>query len=221
MRIARRSGTELSTNHALTDDDVEHFVATLLAGLTAYPTYYAHMGAANLAGPGPADLAVPGRCTAMIFASDSTPGSGWSTCATESRSRADHLAGTASFEYGDGGSFTSYLGWVIPYGAGLTLIGDLDDVERAIRDLSRIGFDRPEVVLGSATRRPRPWLSDQRVPADGTGRARTQAVRTRRTSCSTFGGPTSTPLVMSTGAMNMPMPDVPTRMPELPRDPAA
>ncbi|HWH29192.1 MAG TPA: MBL fold metallo-hydrolase [Mycobacteriales bacterium] len=42
-------------NPALTQDE-ERFVAELLAGLDAYPAYYAHMGGINLAGPEPVDL---------------------------------------------------------------------------------------------------------------------------------------------------------------------
>ena len=34
-------------------------VGALLAGLDEYPAYYAHMGPANLAGPGGADLSLP------------------------------------------------------------------------------------------------------------------------------------------------------------------
>ncbi|CAN5504643.1 hypothetical protein BH23ACT6_BH23ACT6_22830 [soil metagenome] len=40
-------------NRALTDTDEDHFVRELIANLTAYPSYYAHMGPTNLKGPAP------------------------------------------------------------------------------------------------------------------------------------------------------------------------
>ena len=51
-------GQEKLANPALTTDE-SRYVEDLLAGLDAYPAYYAHMGAANSAGPGEADLSLP------------------------------------------------------------------------------------------------------------------------------------------------------------------
>ena len=51
--------TERTTNVALTVDDEEHFVDTLMSGLTAYPRYYAHMGPRNRQGPTAPDLSPP------------------------------------------------------------------------------------------------------------------------------------------------------------------
>ena len=44
-------GHQAGANVALTTDDEDVFLATLMAGLGAYPRYYAHMAPANLAGP--------------------------------------------------------------------------------------------------------------------------------------------------------------------------
>ncbi len=46
------------TNPALTQDE-QTYVEQLLAGLDAFPAYYAHMGPANLQGPAPVDLTPP------------------------------------------------------------------------------------------------------------------------------------------------------------------
>ena len=51
-------GQEATTNPALTQDE-QDFVDTLIAGLGAFPTYYARMGPANAAGPSPVDLTPP------------------------------------------------------------------------------------------------------------------------------------------------------------------
>jgi len=44
----------------LTQDE-ETYVRELLAGLNAYPAYYAHMAPANSAGPSEPDLSPPGK----------------------------------------------------------------------------------------------------------------------------------------------------------------
>ena len=49
---------ELVTNPALTKDE-QTYVIELLAGLSDYPAYYAHMGVINKAGPPPVDLSMP------------------------------------------------------------------------------------------------------------------------------------------------------------------
>ena len=56
-------GNEKSVNPALTLAEAE-FVESMLAGLDAYPAYYAHMGAANAAGPAAPDLSPPRRADA-------------------------------------------------------------------------------------------------------------------------------------------------------------
>ena len=51
------------------------------------------------------------------------------------------MPGSFGFEYGD--SFATYLGWLIPWGAPLTLIGETaEQIAAAQRDLARIGIDR-------------------------------------------------------------------------------
>lgn len=140
---------QLESNHALTDPDVEHFVQELIANLTAYPSYYAHMAPSNIRGPGATTLVVPesidpDELTRRLLDEE------W---VVDLRNRvayaSNHLEGTVSIEYGDGSSFTTYLGWLFPWGQDLTLVGDLEDVENAIRDLSRIGIDSPDVAVGS------------------------------------------------------------------------
>ncbi|MHA7156363.1 MBL fold metallo-hydrolase [Arthrobacter sp. TMN-50] len=141
-------GEQLTTNHALTDPDVEHFVRELIANLTAYPSYYAHMGPANTAGPGPADLSVPDSLEPAELSRRLEDGEWVVDLRNRIAYASNHLQGSVSFEYGDGSSFTTFLGWVLPWDKKLTLVGEHDDVENAIRDLSRIGIDSPDAVLG-------------------------------------------------------------------------
>ena len=51
-------GEQTRVNPALTLDE-QDYVDTLLAGLDAYPAYYAHMGPINRRGPAPVDLSPP------------------------------------------------------------------------------------------------------------------------------------------------------------------
>ena len=136
-------GRERTHNDALTEPDEDAFVSRLVAGLTAYPRYYAHMGARNRAGAGPIDLSPPepvspGQLRRRISAGE------W---VVDLRDRtayaADHLAGTVGIALGQ--QFATYLGWLIPWGTPLTLIGDsVEQVADAQRQLVRIGIDRPD-----------------------------------------------------------------------------
>ncbi len=141
-------GEQTTTNHALTDPDEDHFVRELIANLTAYPSYYTHMSPANTKGPGAADLSVPEPLDAGELASRLSDGEWVVDVRRRVAFAAEHLAGAVSFEYGDGSSFTTFLGWVLPWGDRITLVGSEDDVRAAIRDLSRIGIDSPDAALG-------------------------------------------------------------------------
>ncbi|THJ64690.1 MBL fold metallo-hydrolase [Arthrobacter echini] len=146
-------GEQLSTNHALTDPDEEHFVHELIANLTAYPSYYAHMQPANTRGPGPADLSVPDSLEPAELSRRLEDGEWVVDLRNRVAYASNHLQGSVSFEYGDGSSFTTFLGWVLPWDKKLTLVGDRDDVQNAIRDLSRIGIDSPDAALGTDPRK--------------------------------------------------------------------
>lgn len=142
-------GEQLDSNHALTDPDEEHFVRQLIANLTAYPSYYAHMSPSNAAGPGPADLTVPESLDSEELGRRLSEGEWVVDLRNRVAFASSHLQGTVSFEYGDGSSFTTFLGWVLPWKEQLTLVGSHEDVENAIRDLSRIGIDSPHAALGT------------------------------------------------------------------------
>ena len=66
---------------------------------------------------------------------------------------AGHVPGTLSFDLD--GSFATYLGWLIPWGTPLTLLGRTPgQVAEAQRELIRIGTDRPATA---ATGDPGDW----------------------------------------------------------------
>lgn len=146
---AASSGSESSTiaqeqrtNIALTTDDESEFVEQLLAGLTAYPRYYAHMAPRNRQGPEPVDLSPPEPVDPVEIRRRIHAGE-WVVDLRDRKAFArSHLAGTINVEIGD--SFVTYLGWTIRWGTPVTLVGDTaDEVAEAQRQLVRIGIDRP------------------------------------------------------------------------------
>ncbi len=149
-------GQERRTNPALTQDE-ERYVRELLDGLGDYPAYYARMGPANAAGPAAADLSVPRQAEPAELRRRLESGEWLVDLRTRSVFAAGHRPGTLNF--GLDGSFATYLGWLIPPGTALTLLGDgADQVARAQRELVRIGVDRP---AAHATGDPRSWTDGE------------------------------------------------------------
>ena len=135
-------GEEAGRNDALTEDDEDAFVTKLVENLTAYPSYYAHMGPLNEAGPGPIDLSPPESVDAAELRRRVDAGE-W---VVDVRDRkvypAGHLRGSIGIDLG--GQFATYLGWLMPWGTRVTLIGEsAEQVADAQRELVRIGIDRP------------------------------------------------------------------------------
>ncbi|MGZ5405800.1 MAG: rhodanese-like domain-containing protein [Nocardioides sp.] len=135
-------GAERERNDALTTTDEDEFVETLIANLTAYPAYYAHMGARNLEGPGPMDLSPPRLLDAHSLRHLLQSHEWVVDLRTRTAYAAEHLEGSIGIELGP--LFSTYLGWLIPWDTPLTLIGEsADEVQAAQRQLVRIGIDRP------------------------------------------------------------------------------
>jgi hydroxyacylglutathione hydrolase len=145
-------GAEKRHNPALTQDE-ERWVADTLAGLDAYPAYYAHMAPANSAGPDAPDLTAPEAADKDTLAARIAAGEWVVDLRTRTAFAAGHVTGTLNF--GLDGQFATYLGWLIPWGTPLTLLGDSpDQVAEAQRELVRIGIDH---LAGAATGAPEQW----------------------------------------------------------------
>jgi glyoxylase-like metal-dependent hydrolase (beta-lactamase superfamily II)/rhodanese-related sulfurtransferase len=138
-------GNEKHGNPALTSDEPT-FVRELLAGLDAYPAYYAHMSPANLHAPeGAPDLTLPSLADAAEIRRRIDAGE-W---VVDLRSRTAYAAGhlNGALNFGLDGTFATYLGWVIPWGTPVTLLGEtVEQVAEAQRELVRIGIDRPDAA---------------------------------------------------------------------------
>lgn len=150
--LASTIGQEKQTNPALARSELE-YVEQLLAGLDAFPAYYAHTGQRNTAGASAPDLSPPTVADAAAIAARIASGE-W---VVDVRSRrvfaAGHVLGTLNV--GLDGSFATYVGWLIPWGTPVTLLGETpEQVAVAQRELVRIGIDRPAAM---ATGRAREW----------------------------------------------------------------
>ncbi|AXI85255.1 MBL fold metallo-hydrolase [Streptomyces sp. RK31] len=158
--LASTIGEEKRTNTALTADE-EAYVAQLLAGLDAYPAYYAHMGAANSGGPGKPDLSAPSVADPAELRRRIDAGEWVVDLRDRTAFAAGHVAG--SLNVGLDGQFVTYLGWLIPWGTPLTLLGETaEDVAEAQRELVRIGIDRPAAM---ATGGPEDWAGGATLAA--------------------------------------------------------
>ncbi|MFC4946635.1 MBL fold metallo-hydrolase [Pseudonocardia sp. GCM10023141] len=134
----------------------DEFVRETLSGLGAYPAYYAHMGALNTAGPDPVDLRAAVLADPAELARRAAAGE-WVVDLRSRKAYLDsHLGGTISL--GLDGPMATWLGWMAPYGAPITLLGeDPAQVTAAQRELVRIGIDR---VAAAATGTPRELAAD-------------------------------------------------------------
>ncbi len=148
-------GEEKSVNPVLTQDE-ETYVRELLDGLGAYPAYYAHMMPANAAGPAEPDLSAPSVADTAELRRRIEDGEWVVDLRNRTVFAAGHVAG--SYNFGIQGNFSTYVGWLIPWGTPLTLLGETaDDVAQAQRELVRIGIDRP---VAHATGDPEEWADE-------------------------------------------------------------
>jgi hydroxyacylglutathione hydrolase len=152
-------GEEKQTNSALTRSEQE-FVDEVLAGLDAWPAYYVHMGPINSDGPAAPDLSPPRRATADGLRERVSAGEWVVDLRNRVAFAAGHVAGTLNF--GLDGSFATYLGWLIPWGTPVTLLGETaEQVAAAQRELVRIGIEPAAHAAGN----PADWAGDKPLAA--------------------------------------------------------
>ncbi|WBC15549.1 MBL fold metallo-hydrolase [Micromonospora sp. WMMA1998] len=200
----------------------DRFVTETLAGLDAYPAYYAHMGVANAAGPAPVDLTPVARADADELRRRIAAGEWVVDLRHRKAYAASHLAGTVSL--GLDGPMSTWLGWLIDWGAPITFLAETpDQVADAQRELVRIGIDRP---AAQATGEPERWATDRSelrelTVADFGALAAAQAGNTP----ADLPAPQVVLDVRMTnewkaghidGAVHVPLPDLPTRLADVP-----
>jgi hydroxyacylglutathione hydrolase len=208
-------GEQRSTNLAFVSGDAETFARDLLGALVAYPHYYAHMAEINRRGPDLPDLQAGSRPLDGTGLRRAIAAGSW---VVDLRDRlafaAGHLEGTVNI--GHGATFSTWLGWVVPWGAPLVLAAEHPAVlADARRDLARIGIDElaghhagplPHVPGGPAVRRyPVAHRDDLLVARHVPG---TVVLDVRREDEWVAGH--------VEGAWHIPLPDLVERIPELP-----
>jgi len=206
-------GREKRINPALTADE-ETYVTRLLAGLDAYPAYYAHMAPANAAGPASPDLSPPRRADAAGLRAAVRAGEWVVDLRTRTAFAAGHVAGSLSFALEDG--IATYLGWIIPWGTPLTLLGeDAEQVAGAQRELARIGIDRPRAA---ATGRPQEWAGGQSLRSYPRARFADLAAVSRHRPVLLLDVRLTGEWAQShlKGAVHVPLHDLPARLDEVP-----
>jgi hydroxyacylglutathione hydrolase len=209
-------GAEKRSNPALTFGK-DSYVATLVASLDAYPAYYAHMAAANAAGPPAPDQTPPARVPPSELRWRISAGEWVVDLRPRREFAAGHVPGSLGVEYGD--SFATYLGWLLPWGTPLTLVGETGtQTVAAQRDLTRIGIDR---LAGAATARSPGWPATRHLasypvsdfPGLAAARARQDLtiLDVRRAS--------ERAREHIAGSVHVPLHELPGRMSDLPRGP--
>jgi hydroxyacylglutathione hydrolase len=152
-------GDQRETHEALRTDRAT-YAAGLVAGYGPVPAYYPHMDPLNRAGAG-ARTPHPARPVSAWHVADTLRDGGW---VVDLRGRAQHAAGhlpgTVGIEAGD--QLATYVGWLVPWGAPLTLLtDDPDALGPVLRDLARIGIEGPAVhVLEGAPARTARYRRD-------------------------------------------------------------
>jgi hydroxyacylglutathione hydrolase len=134
-------GDELARNQVFQASGEQDFVDGLLAALGDYPAYYAHMAPLNRGGPTGIDLAgqVPAAQAAEVR-DRLAAGQTVIDIRDPAAYSAAHLPGSISINFGT--ELATYVGWLTPFGAPLTLIGDnAEQLRQARRQLARIGYD--------------------------------------------------------------------------------
>ncbi|MHB1499960.1 MAG: rhodanese-like domain-containing protein, partial [Candidatus Dormibacteria bacterium] len=205
--------SEKRQNLAATCAGEDEFVATVVAGLGPYPSYYRFMAPLNRRGPtAAAEEPVVGIGVDEVHRR--IEDGGWVIDTRPRRAFAQkHLAGSVGMEFSPN-YFSTYVGWLAPFEEPITLIADdQDQLQAARRDLMRIGLDRVEgsaVGLGGdpsrLPTRSYPVVDFRGLAGSGAPGASVLDVRQRDEWRAGHIG----------GSQNIPIQDLPHRLSELP-----
>ncbi len=148
-------GQERQHNPVLSSDE-QAWVQDMLDGLDAYPSYYVHMAPANSAGPAAPDLTMPAPTDKATLRRRLEAGEWVIDLRNRTVFAAGHVPGT--FNVGIDGELATYVGWLMPWGTSMTLLGETaEQVAQAQRELVRIGADQ---IAGQAIGDPRSWTDE-------------------------------------------------------------
>lgn len=143
-------GYEKRFNWAFQAKDEAEFVANVLSGQPDPPKYFAEMKKLNKEGPRIlGGFARPAEKSAadlkqLLAGLPSGASAKEGAVVVDMRSAAEFALGgvPGTINVPMNGSFTTWMGWLVPYDADFYLIGDAASVDLAVRDLAMIGLDR-------------------------------------------------------------------------------
>jgi hydroxyacylglutathione hydrolase len=122
-------------NPALLAPTVEAFAMGQVLGYRAYPAYYRHMAPANLEPMG----APPDEPIAEVTSLDGLDGVAVVDVRPFAEYARGHLPGSISIARSN--DTAVYMGWTLPWGGPVVLVGSAEDVAAVRVDLQRIGWD--------------------------------------------------------------------------------
>jgi hydroxyacylglutathione hydrolase len=139
-------GRERTRNPAFLAAGEDDFVRGQLSGLLAYPAYYAYMGELNRSGPDAWEPSVPTVLDPDDLERRVAQGAVIVDGCPRAAFAAGHLPGSVNIELDP--SFSTYVGWLFPFGSHLVLVvGPDQDAREALRQCARIGIETIEGVL--------------------------------------------------------------------------
>jgi hydroxyacylglutathione hydrolase len=134
-------GYERRTNWALQPMDEATFVARVLEGQPAPPTYFARMKSINRDGPPPAPrLDAPREIAVADALAMRDAGAMLLDLRPVAAFGAGHLGGAVGIPMNK--SFATWAGWLVPADRDVVLVGDEAAAREAVHDLALIGVDR-------------------------------------------------------------------------------
>ena len=143
-------GQERRRNDALIEDDEDVLRRPPCCGADRLPRYYAHMAPPTAAAPPRRPLAAGAGGRRRELRERIDAGEWVVDLRDRTAYAAGHLAGSVGIALGQ--QFSTYLGWLLPWGTPVTLVGEsAEQVADAQRQLVRIGIERP---AGAAVGRP-------------------------------------------------------------------
>jgi hydroxyacylglutathione hydrolase len=134
-------GYEKRFNWAFQAKNEADFIASVLSGQPDPPTYFAEMKKLNKEGPRIlGGFLRPTQRTAAELPAIVSGGARVVDMRPAAEFAAGAIPGTISVPMNS--SFTTWMGWLVPYDKDFYLIGDAAAVDLAVRDLAMIGLDR-------------------------------------------------------------------------------
>jgi hydroxyacylglutathione hydrolase len=148
-------GSERARHPALIQTE-DVFVDAFTRGFGPYPRYYTRMAPINRRGADPIDLRPAAEAAGEELTSCIARGDWVVDLRSRNQFATAHIDGSINVEAGD--AFATYLGWLLPHGTPIALVGESpEEIAAAQRALARIGIDRP---IAQATGDFATWAQD-------------------------------------------------------------